>query len=164
MQATALTHLRWFAVFGLHIMRLILSFFTNGKPRVSKFTHLAKLIQLLSLRDGLEPRFDSNIKLFPLCHNAQHARQCPGWLTHSDGHKLLRERLQFASSLFLLAWGCPSSANCGHYTLTLARPQEESQGSVVRAGPGLSVSTSGETEPAPCLSSDNGSCRKLLTA
>lgn len=39
---TALTHLRWFAVFGLHIMRLILSFFANGKPRVSKLTHLAQ--------------------------------------------------------------------------------------------------------------------------
>lgn len=42
-QATALRHLRWFALFNLHIMRPTLSLFTNGEPGVSKFTHLAQV-------------------------------------------------------------------------------------------------------------------------
>lgn len=61
-QATALTHLRWFAVVGLLIMTFILSFFTEG---LISLPTVPKLIQLLSLRDGLEPSFDSNIKLLP---------------------------------------------------------------------------------------------------
>lgn len=50
---------------------------------------LPKFIQQLSLRAGLEPGFDSNLKLIPLHHNAQDARQWSGWLTPGDGHRLL---------------------------------------------------------------------------
>lgn len=158
MQATALRHLRWVVLLNPHIMRPILSFSTNGEPRISKVTYLTRGQPAVKFQNWIETRLSftptwSSFRCVtvPRIWGSVQAGWLRGWA------QAVRARPQFVSPLHLLAFCYPR----GQCTLTQAGPGEESQESVASAGQYRSISMSRETRPTTCLSSDSGSWAHL---